>query len=304
MAEMLVLADFPTLVEEEISARVAIARGRPIPTPNPDATARRFTGEDVRRQRARINDEEAVYRTALRHRVLAAQEAGRAGTPPPSFLVPEQAQFLHQFLDFMKDRHDFAGSTELHHRNRLRRSRDWSIRGYGIGMYPVGWDTLRNPSGAESLQSRVVSLSVDHVVFGDAPPREARSYESILPGTTGKFNAFICEDDLVRIWISRQAARSIDNYGATYRGNDDPSVIMDLPRANDLPRGHALAPWLTRTLVDYAVEAELTALAPMRLAGTTGATTAAGGVPPPGWPPHNGPRHFTNTPPPGLGNGS
>jgi hypothetical protein len=258
--------------------------------------------QEVERRRRQISEEESVYRTALRRQAHTAREHGRAGTPPPSFLVVEQAKLCHDFLDFMRERHDFAGATELRNRRWFRRSRDWSIRGYGIGRYPVGWDTLRNPSGTKPLESRVISLSPDHVVFGDTLPKEARSYEAILPGTTGEFNAFLCEDDLVRLWISRQASRNIDNYGATYTGDDPPSVIMDLPRANDPPRVQALAPWLARTLVNYAVEAELAALAPMRMAGTTGAGGGGGGVPPPGWPP--GSRYFFNTPPPGLGDGS
>jgi hypothetical protein len=264
MAEMMVLADFSTLVEEEVAARVAIERGRPVPEHSP-ANAQTLSGPEIARRRRQIHEEESGYRAVLRRQAAAAREAGRPGTMPAAFLMTEQAKLCRDFLDYMKERHDFAGATELHNRVRFRRSRDWSIRGYGIGHYPVGWDALRTATGEESLQRRVISLSPDHVVFGDTLPKEARVYEAILPGTTGEYNAFLCEDDLVRLWICRKADRNIDNYGATYVGDDPPSVIRDLPRANDLPRSQALAPWLTRTLVNYAVEAELTALAPMRL---------------------------------------
>ncbi|HYH36003.1 MAG TPA: hypothetical protein VD706_00715 [Candidatus Saccharimonadales bacterium] len=301
MAEHMVMADFATLVEEDLAARVAIARGRPVP-PSPHTEAQRMTPRQAQLRRGQIHRDEEAYRTALRVQAHEAREHGRPGTPPPNFLPAEQAKLCHDFLDYMRERHDYYGATELRHAPRLgwlRRSAGWSIRGYGIGVFPVGWDALRSPSGAGSHQERITSISPDQVAFGDTPPKEARSYEAMLPGTTGEYNAFLCEDDLVRLWISRKAAGSLGSYGATYTGDDPPSVITEVPRANDPPRVRTKGPWLTRVLVDYAVEAELAALARSRIAGTTG-PAAPQGVPLPGWPPAAGPRHVPQTPPPAL----
>lgn len=225
------LPDFRSLVGEEVAFRRAQLRGRPAPD-RPHTRALSREPEDAERWQKEVHMNDFTRRRWVNEQ---ARTTEHPGTPPHRLLYPEHARYCYEFVDYMGTR-AFHGATQMTHRRRFTGRTDWSIRGYGIGRYAFGWRTpvANSPAGMD--------------VNG-----------GLATGTSLQNGIFICEDYLLRAYVSRKAADDPGAFAEYHPDASPPNTIRDIPageeRSLEQMRGPSLS--VVRLLVGYAADADM-----------------------------------------------
>lgn len=139
--------------------------------------ARRQAAENA--ARAAEEERKRKLEHAERQRLLEARANPKSGTKPTVFWGAEAGRTCQEFLAIMKNR-SYSGATTLHN---VAFRREWKIRGYGVGCVIFGYRYER------------------------LAPRAEREQKVIDRATPLDYNVFLCEDNLLRLYINKRGSK-------------------------------------------------------------------------------------------------